>query len=159
MASYFRLSRNIELSTLEFLTTNLNADWSGVTVIKTFKDAYDTGIPVPIVCARLASANNARLELGSTTLDNRYLIIVDVFARSDAQRIDISDYVVDKLRLGWTYKAYSHVSGDKSQIIGTADGRVFVTDWLEDMKIDYGENADPKDRYRQTISILVRKSS
>ncbi len=156
---YFTQSRNIELSTLEFLETSLNTDWTGITTVKTFKKAYDTSTPVPIVCCRLADTNNARLELGATTLENRYLVIVDVFTRSDAQRVDLSDYVVDKLRLGWIYNTYAHASGNKSVIEATPAGRVFVTNWIANTKIDLGEGADPKDRYRQTISVLVRKSS
>jgi len=157
--SYFRESRNTELSTLAFLKTNLNTDWTGITTVKTFKDAYDTSVPVPIVCCRLANTNNTRLELGATTLDNRYLLVIDVFSRSDGQRVDLSDYIVDKLRLGWTYNTYSHASGNKSVIEATADGRMFITDWITNAKVDFGDNVDPKDRFRHSISILVRKSS
>ena len=89
--SYFRQSRNIELSTLEYMETNYDADWSGITIVKTFKAAYDTEIPVPVVCIRLASTDNARLEIGADTLENRYVIIIDIFASSDAQRLDIAD--------------------------------------------------------------------
>jgi hypothetical protein len=156
---YFSQSRDIELSTLEYITTQVNASWTGVTIVKTFKNAYDNAVEVPIICVRLASTNNARLELGATTLENRYMLMFDIFSKSDAQRVDLSDYIVEKLKDGWAYKAYSHVSGDKSQIVGVADGRIFVTDWLTNMKVDYGENVDPKDRYRHTISVLVKKSS
>lgn len=155
---YFSKSRNIELSTLEYMETQLNASWTGVTTVKTFKNAYDNTVEVPIVCIRLPTTNNARLEVGAVTLENRYMLVFDIFSKSDAQRVDLSDYIVDKLKDGWTYKTYSHVSGDKSQITGIADGRIFVTNWLTNTKVDYGENVDPKDRYRHTISILVRKS-
>lgn len=157
--SYFRPSRNIELSTLAFITTEVNKDWTGITIVKTFKSAYDDAVPVPIICIRLASTNNARLEVGATTLENRYLLMFDLFTSSDAQRVDLSDYIVDKLKDGWVYNGYAHNSGDKSKITGTPDGRIFVTDWLTNTKVDLGEQADPKDRFRHSISILVRKSS
>lgn len=156
---YFSQSRNIELSSLEYIEAQINNGWSGITTVKTFKEAYDTSVPVPIVCVRLATTNNARLELGATTLENRYLLIIDIFSRSDGQRVDLSDYIVDKLRLGYTYNTYAHASGDKSTIEATPAGRVFVTDWIGNTKIDFGEEGDPKDRYRHTISVLVRKSS
>lgn len=156
--SYFRQSRNIELSTLDFIKTSATADWTGITIVKTFKDAYDNAVEVPIICIRLASTNNARLEVGATTLENRYMLIFDIFSKSDAQRVDLSDYIVEKLKDGWVYNAYSHVSGDKSKIVGVAGGRIFVTNWITNTKVDYGENVDPKDRYRHTISVLVRKS-
>jgi uncharacterized membrane protein YgcG len=83
----------------------------------------------------------------------------DIFSRSDAQRVDLSDYVVDKLKDGWVYNAYAHASGDKSKIENIPQGRIFVTDWLTNSKVDFGENVDPKDRYRHTISVLVRRST
>jgi len=156
---YFSESRNCELSTLEYLETQIDVSWTGVTIVKTFKNAYDASNPVPVVSIRLDSTNNARLEVGATTLDNRHLIIIDVFARSDAQRIDLSDYIIGKLKDGWEYKEYVRDSGSSSgEITGTATGRIFVTNWVGNLKVSYGEEGDPKDRYRQTISVLVRKS-
>ena len=156
---YFSKSRNIELSTLGYMETQLNASWTGITTVKTFKDAYDTNIPVPVVCIRLDSTNNARLELGAVTLDNRYLIIIDVFSRSDAQRVDLADFIVNQLKDGWDYNTYTRTSGSSTGgITGTATGKIFVTSWISDLKVSFGEEADPKDRYRHTIAVLVRKS-
>lgn len=157
--SYFRPTRNVELSTLEFITDSVNADWTGITVVKSFKEAYDATIAVPIICIRIPTTYNARLEIGTTTLENRYMLVFDIFTRSGAQRVDLADYVADKLKDGWIYYAYSHVSGNNSQVIGENTGRIFVTDWLTNTKVEMGENADPKDKFRHTISILVRQSS
>jgi len=157
--SYFRESRNIELSLLSFLETNLNEDWSGITTVKTFKKAYSDDTSLPIVCVRLSDTNTTRREIGSTTLENRYLLIIDIFARSDAQRLDLSDYIKDKLKDGWVHYDHSHVSGDNTSLEQTANGRDFVTDFVMDARVDFGEATDEKDKYRQTISIRVRKSS
>ena len=156
---YFRETRNVELSTLEFLETQLAADWSNVTLEKTFKKVYSKDVSLPIVCVRLADTNNLRKEIGSTAFDNRHIIIIDIFTTSDAQRLDLADYIADKLKDGWDYKAYSHVSGDKSQITGTADGKVFVTNFVTNGKIDSGQFAEVKDKYRHNIVIIVRKST
>ena len=157
--SYFRDSRNVELSLLYYLETNLNNDWSGITIVKTFKHAYATSVDVPIVCVRLADISTTRREIGATTLENRYLLIIDVFSRSDAQRLDLSDYIKDKLKDGWVHYTHSHPSGDNTSLDRVADGRDFITDFITDAKIDFGEGADEKDKYRQNISIRVRKSS
>jgi len=156
MATYFRPSRNVELSTLEYLETNLATDWSDVTLIKAFKKAYAKNINVPIVCVMLNSIDSVRYELGATTLENRYLVSVDIFAKSDAQRLDLADYILDIVREGWDYKEYQHVSGDNRQIIGTPASKITVTDFITNSKIELGEG-DVKDRYRHTITFTVRR--
>lgn len=157
--SYFRTSRNIELSTIYFLETALASDWTGVTVCKTFKEVYASTVPLPIVCVRLAETSTTRLEIGSSTIENRYLIIIDIFSKSDAQRLDLADYIKDKLKDGWVHYDHSHQSGDNSVLERAANGRDWVTDWNTDGKVDFGEAADEKDKFRHTISFLVRKAS
>jgi hypothetical protein len=158
MAQYFTEPRNIELSTLDYLETKLNASWSGVTIVKTFKKAYARNTSLPIVCVRLANTSSKRLEIGSNTLTNAHLIIIDIFATSDAQRIDLAYFIKDVLKDGFTYYIFSHVSGDKSKLSKVADGRVYVSDFVNDTKIDVGETVDEKDKYRHVISVRLRKS-
>jgi hypothetical protein len=159
MASYFRESRNVELSLLDYLTTSFTSDWSGITTLKTFNDVYAKDINIPIVCVRLSQTTTARLEIGDDTLDNKYLLIIDVFARSDAQRLDLSDYIKDKLKEGWIHYDHSHASGDNTTLEKTANGRDYVFEFISDSKIDVIGSTDEKDRYRQTISVSVRKSA
>ena len=108
MASYFQQNRNVELSTLYYLETNLATDWSDVTVVKTFKQVYAKNINLPIVCLRLADTASKRLEIGSKTLDDIYLIIIDIFANSDGMRLDLAYYIKDKLKDGWVHYDHSH---------------------------------------------------
>jgi len=43
--AYFRETRNVELSTIEFLTAQINASWTGVTTVKTFQEAEAAKLP------------------------------------------------------------------------------------------------------------------
>lgn len=156
MPSYFRPTRNVELSTLYYIETNLNADWPGITTLKTFADVYAKDVNLPIVCVRLDDTATTLVEVGSTTLDNRYLIIVDLFCRSDGQRLDLADYLKDKLRLGWIHYDHSHVSGDNTSLSRIANGRDSVTEWVTDSKINIGETVDTKDKFRHNISVRVK---
>ena len=156
--SWFRTSRNIELSTIYYLETSIASDWSGITVVKTFKEVYASTIPLPIVCVRLAETSTTRLEIGSSTIENRYLIVLDVFAKSDAQRLDLADYIKDKIKDGWVHYDHSHQSGDNTQLDRSANGRDWITEWLSDGKVELG-GADEKDKFRHSLSFLVRKSS
>jgi hypothetical protein len=159
MSSYFRESRNVELSLLYYLTTCFTADWSGITTLKTFANVYAKDIVIPIVCARLAQTTTSRQEIGADTLYNKYLCIIDIFASSDAQRLDLADYIKDKLKTGWIHYDHSHASGDNTTLVRTANGRDYIVDFINDSKVEIYGSVDNKDKCRHSISISVRKSS
>lgn len=154
MPDYFQTFRNIELSLLYYLETNLNTDWPGTTVIKTFKDAYHRDTSLPIVCVRLDDTASRKREVGSTTLDHEHLLIVDLFAKSAGQRLDMANYITDKLALGWVHYDHSNASG--GTLDRTANGRDMVTSFITNQRLDVGESVDTKDKFRHQISIRVR---
>jgi len=154
--SYFRTARNVELSTLEFLETQINASWTGITTVKTFNQAYSKETDLPIVCVRLLDQTSTRLEIGSDTLDNRYGIIIDIFATSDGQRIDLADFILNELKDGWVYYTYSQQSGNKEVLDTTSAGRCRVMSFIDNRRLDLGGAIDKKDRHRHTMTILVR---
>lgn len=155
--SYFRTARNIELSTIQYLETEIGSGWSNVTVIKAFYQAYAKDNVPPIVCIRLMDQNTDYLEIGSTTLDNIYNIIVDIFATSDGQRLDLADFILNILKDSWVYNTYAHASGDNSNIVATASGRIRVKRFIENGKIDFGETEELRDRYRHSLIFSVTK--
>ena len=159
MSSYFAQSRNVELSLLEYLQVNLTADWNKVSVVKTFAEVYTANMNLPIVCVRLSQTSSVRLETGSTTLEDRYLLIIDIFSRSDAQRLDLAYYIKDKLKEGWIHYNFSHASGNPEVLEALPNGRDFVTSFVNDTKVEVIGSSDQKDRYRHTLSVQVRKSS
>ena len=154
--SYFRTKRNCELSTVEYIRTQVNLTWSGVTVVKSFKEAYSNTIALPVICVRMTDTVTVRREVGSNLLDSTYNLIVDIFAKSDGQRMDLADFLLDTLKDGWTYNVYAHVSGDSTSIEGTDSGRVTLTSFIEDRKIDLGDNVDVRDKHRHLLSFSVR---
>ena len=156
--SYFRQSRDIELSTGYYLETCFNADWTGITVVKSFVNAYDAALPV--VCVELANTDNMWKEIGSTSLYNDYTINIDIFARSNGQRLDLADYLINKIKDGYTYYEHSQTSGAPETLTRTANGRIFVHRFLSDRKLDFGtEGVDKHDLFRHYISYVVKKDS
>ena len=155
---YLRTTRCIELSTIDYLETQINANWSGVTTVKAFTQVYSDTINVPVVCVRLIQTMSNRREIGATTLNNNYLIQIDIFAKSDGQRLDLADFITDKLKDGWTYYTYSQQSGNKEVLDETASGYIIVTSFNDNSKIEMGDNVELKDKFRHSISISVRKS-
>lgn len=154
--AYFQEARCVELSTIDYLETQINASWSGITTIKSFTNAYKTALPV--VCIRLLDTDSERREIGGTTLLNDYTIAIDLFCKSDGQRIDLAAFILDKLKDPWTYYDYSQASGAPETLAKTENGKLHVKRFIENNKIDFGDDGvDAWDRFRHIIMIQVRK--
>lgn len=152
----FSESRNIELSTIYYIETNINIDWSGISVVKSFNQAYKNSLP--IIAIYLNSINNDRKEIGSTTLVKNCIINIDIFCNSDGQRLDLANYIVDKLKDQFIYYSHSQTSGSPETLTRVADGNVIVTDFISDNKLNFGGDSDVFDRHRHFISISAKKS-
>jgi hypothetical protein len=151
----FRESRNVELSLVYYLQTNINSDWSSVTTVKSFTNAYKAALPV--VAVRLTDTINDRREVGSTTLLNDYILTIDVFGSSDGLRIDLADYIVDKLKDGCIYYEHSQTSGAPETLTRTnGNKRLIVRKFLSNQKLDFGEDVDNYDKFRHFIQVEIR---
>jgi len=155
--SWFRQPRDIELSLIDYIRTQINASWAGITVVKTFKQA--TKATLPVICVRLLDTTSSRREIGANTLNNNYGIIIDILATSDGLRLDLTDFLIDILKDGCIYYEFSQSSSNPEELDKTADGRIRVVSWVQNTRIDFGEgDVGERDRFRQLISIIVAKS-
>ncbi len=152
----FSTTRNIELSTIFYLETQINASWSDITIVKSFLSAYNKTLPV--VSIRLTDVFSDRLELGATTLYPIYTIAVDVFATSDGQRIDLGDFILDQAKEGWIFYTHSKVSG-ATTLDRVAAGRITVDTFATNTRLDFGDEVSNPDRFRQSLVFNVRKNT
>jgi len=151
----FSKTRNVELSIIDAIETAVNASWTGVTTVKAFAQAY--AVKVPVLCVRMLSIDSKRREIGGNTLYQEFSFIIDIFAKSDGQRIDLEDFIVNTIKNGFTYYQYSRDSGQTETLSKTANGRI---QWLRidsDNRIDSGSSEDEHERYRQSITFTVTK--
>jgi hypothetical protein len=153
-SNYFRKARNVELSTTFYLETQINASWSNVNVVKSFAQVDKQ--PLPVVCIRLLDSNPFRRELGANTLMRDFNLIVDIFATSDGQRLDLSDFILENIKNSWTYYEWAHGSG--GTMTKASNGRVQILNISQDRRVDFGtEQVNKYDKFRHTISFSVRK--
>ena len=153
MSSY-RNTRNIELSTIFYIETSIAADWNGINVVKTFNKAYE--VDAPVICVQLNDTSSERKELGSDELVHEHLLMIDIFATSDGQRLDLTDYIINLIKTGWVHYIFSQNSGNRKILDKTASGRVRVVGVTSNTKIDFGQEVDVKDRFRQAIVLNIR---
>ena len=149
----YRQSRDIEASLIDYLTTELSASWSNILVEKTFARIYD--ISLPSVCIRVGDTTHAKAEIGGDSTIRTVQVFIDIFANSDGQRLDIKDFIVEKIKGGMIY--YDYVISGGSVQSKTANGRIRVTS-IEDSGVNFEtdrEKLDPHDRYRTLITLSV----
>lgn len=152
MGSY-RKSRSIEASLIDYLTTELEASWSNISVEKTFAEIKK--ISLPSVCIRVGDTVHAKAEVGGDSTVRTVQVLIDIFASSDGQRLDIKDFIVKKIKSGCIYYDYVIVNGQVQSKI--ANGRVRVMD-IDDSGVNFDtdkERLDPHDRYRSLITLSI----
>jgi len=151
--AYYTKTRNTELSTLKFIEDNLAVDWSGVNLVKSWTQLEK--VANPVICVMLNDTNYIRKELGNTQYRDVYIFTIDIFAKSDAMRVDLSHWLMNVLNPGWTYYEVSQSSGNNRTLVYTDAGRCRIDAIFTNTKVSLGSMGDVKDKYRQSIVLAV----
>ena len=150
---HYSTTRNCELSTLKFIEDNLATDWSGVSICKSWSQLDK--VANPVVCVSLTDTNYNREELGSTTYRNDYVFTIDIFATSDGMRIDLSDWLMNTINSGWTYYTIAQSAPKSRTLTYIAAGKCRIDSILDNSKVELGQVGDIKDKYHQSIVLIV----
>lgn len=155
----YRESRNFEASVIKFLTDELATDWENVQIEKTFaRVSTSFNDNTPVVCVRVGITTHDRVEIGSFTTKRNPLIIIDIFANNDGQKLDLKDYIIEKIKGGLNY--YEFVI-ENNVITGKIKAGAITVKEITDMPVygDIDKNALSKvDRYRWRITLLTTTS-
>lgn len=153
MSTTYRPSRNIEASFVDYLTDNFNTDWTNVSVKKGMAQVYS--INLPVVCIRCGITEHAKAEIGGNATIRTAQVLIDIFATSDGQRLDMKDYIVEKIKSGIAYYDYEIENGIVKT--KTSNGRIRVTT-IDDVPVDFNvdkNKLDIHDRYRHLITLEI----
>lgn len=152
MAMY-RESRAIEASVLEWLQEQLVVDcWQGVRIEKVFAQVYKQDLPAILV--NVNTYETTRLEVGSTTFLNYYTINFRIFGNSDGQRLDLTDWLLEKLQYDMDY--YKYTIEDGKVISKELAGKItLLAITRNEREFLNTEILDKEDRYRQLLSVRV----
>lgn len=146
----YRISRNTEASLIDWLTEELaNAGWSGIRIEKAFSEVYNGTSPCILV--NVLETRPEKLEIGSKTNLKYFTVNIRVFATSDGQRLDLSDFITDLLEDDIDYYNYTITNRVVSSKILT--GRIVILRFFENRKeLQNSENLEKEDRYRHLLS-------
>ena len=152
--SSFRSPRNVQKSIVEYLTTEIDSAWSNIEVIQSFAKAYKTALPV--ICVTMPTFPVERKEIGSLTVVYEYNIAIDIFAKSEGQKLDLAEFIVDKLKNGCTYYEYSQTSGDPETLTKVANGELHVSYFANNNALTFGDDAHEWDHHRWVIIVGMK---
>jgi len=149
----YRISRNIEASLIDFITSELTTDgWTGIRTEKSFAEVYKGTLPCIVVNA--LEIRPQKLEIGSKTNLKYFTVNIRIFATNDGQRLDLSDWLFDELENDINYYAYTITNGVVSAKVLT--GRMVITRWFDNRKeLINSEVLEKEDRYRHLLSFEV----
>ena len=152
MATTYRPTRNIEASIIDHLTSNFNADWTGINVEKTFAKVYE--LSIPSICVRVGITSHTFVEIGDNNTWRHPQLLIDVFANSDGQKHDLVDYIISKIKNGFVYYDYIIDNSTGTVQSKTENGRIKVSS-IDITPINLNEDKntlDKHDRYRALIT-------
>lgn len=151
--SQYRISRNIEASIIDYIKDQLSEDWNNINVEKTFARIYS--LELPSVCIRCGVTTHEKAEIGADSTTRNPQVLLDVFCTSDGQRLDLKDFLVEKIKSGIPYYIYTIINGQIQNKV--QDGRIRVLD-IDDTPINFDtdKNAlDVHDRYRHLLTLSI----
>jgi hypothetical protein len=157
---FYRPSRNIEASLIDYITERFEEEnWSDISVEKSFKRAYTIAMNMndgeAVVCVRTSSTNRKTFEIGTNSLLRSQLVLIDIFATNDGQRLDLVDFIIDELKAGCPYCEYQTEGNTKTSKI--QNGRIRITN-MDDSPVNFNTNKsdlDLQDRYRHLITLTI----
>lgn len=153
--SYYRCLEN---SLKDFLTTEVTndsvTDIEGNSVPIRVGRKQDSNWTLPCIAVYLDSETAERLEIGSNVRDDRQLMIIDIFASDEGERLDLAKWVTDTINDGFRYYSYTPNLSNPNSPTKVAGDLVHV-DFLTNSRVNLGQNIDAFDSHRHKITINV----
>lgn len=146
----YRPTRNYETSTKDYIEDNMVDDWSSVNVYRGWGNV--SGNNLPAVTVRSGLNTHRRVGLGSFSTSRSMTLLIDVFATSDGQGLDLKDYLISLLKKSWDYKEYDVTNATSTFNL---NGKI-VCESINDTPVNLDtdkSNLDKIDRYRYLITI------
>jgi len=154
------LYRNLENSTKDFLDEEIFeenvTDYNNVLVPVRIgrKDSNDWSLPcISVYCE--SETSPARLYVGSNLRDRKFLLIFDIYATDEGERLDISSWLTKKIENGFRYYEYTQTVGDPENPTKTSNGLVNIDTIINNTRVKLGDNVDTIDAHRHRISLNV----
>jgi hypothetical protein len=141
---------NLESSLEDFLKQEALND--GINVSVRVGQKVDANWTLPSIQIYLDYKLKPRLELGSNLRMTRYLMILDIRATNNFERLNLADWVETVINDGFPFCDYNRDSQNPDNPVKTLRGHVGF-DYVTSQALDFGDDVDSYDLYRYRITI------
>ena len=155
----WQLYRNLENSLKDFLDDEVSSDnvtdYDNNLITIRVGRKLDNDWTLPCISIYLDGETSQRLQLGSNQRIKQYLLILDIFAQDEGQRLDLAYWLSDKLENGFRYYSYTVNPANPEQPIKTSHGLVNIDAFVTNTRVNLGDTVSDFDAHRHRISIRV----
>jgi hypothetical protein len=153
------VNRNIENSFKLFLDTEINSDSvtdeNGVNIpVRVGRIEYGNWT-LPMITLYVDSETDPKLFIGTTCIDPRPLIILDIYATNEGEMKDIANWLTQKIKSGFRYYSYTPSVSNPDNPTKVAGGMVSIETYLTNGRVNLGQNTDLADQHRWRITITT----
>ena len=146
----WRLYRSLENSLKDFIDAQITSDSlkaeDGSDISVRIGRKEDDNWTLPCISLYNDSETLERFEIGSNKRDDRQLIIIDLYAMNEGERLDLAKFLVDAINDGWRYYSYSYNPSNPESPTKVAGGWVNVN-FVENTRVALGQNVDVFDAH------------
>jgi len=156
--SKYGITRNIEASVKTWLEEELEDYGWKCRVELEFSEAYRTALPLPCIVINADDNPDKRIEIGSNQLSNYFNIEFRIFATGNGQRLDLRDWLRDKVMEGIPYYEFV-IDNDNNTIQSNSPlaGRISIIEIIQNRReLRNTDNTDQRDRSRHLLSFSTR---
>lgn len=150
--------RNLQASLYDFLTTLASdeslVDLDGESINFRVGRKNDDDWKLNTISFYCESNTSERAFIGSNHRHELFLIIIDIFAKNEVDRLDLARWVTESINDGWDYYEYTGNIANPDSPNKVKKGKVSVN-FLTNTKVSLGQNVDEIDANRHKISINV----
>jgi len=151
----YRNYRNLESSLRDSLQVILDANFSSPEIPVRIGKTFNAKWKLPTVAVYWDSTPPVdRLGVGEHRWIENNLMIIEIYAKDEGLKLDLTSLIVQGLREGIDCHTVAKDPSDQSKVIKTPNGSVHVSIIGND-PVTLGDNTDKRDMYRQRISITI----
>ncbi len=154
----WRLYRNLENSFKDFLDTSIASDSlvdeKGNAIPVRIGRKNDSNWTIPFFSVYMESETLENFEIGSNLKDDRQLMVLDVYASNEGERLDLTKWLVDIINDGLRYYSYTYNPLTPEAPTAVAGGWVNIN-FLTNARVNLGQNVAKADAHRHQVTVSV----
>jgi hypothetical protein len=150
------ISRNLENSLKQFLDRRIEEEYltgeQGKSLGVQVGRKEDSNWKLPCIVAYVESQTLNRFEIGSNTRDHHLLMVIDIYATNEGERLDLADWVTYIINDGFPYYKYYYNSDNPDEILKSQKGWVNIN-FVTNTRVMLGQNISEIDAHRHQMTI------